>query len=238
MSEENRHFRMHPDLLKSVIKNQAGSFEKAVLELLMNSIDAGATKVNITLDRNTLAVKDDGRGFASREEIDLYFEQFGTPHEAGDARFGRFRIGRGQVFAFSKNQWRSSEFEMTVDIENADALTYKLRTGLRPVRGCTITAELYKPLSPSEVISTGNALRHQCRFAPIPIFLNKERINVDVEKEQWTEITDEAYIKITSSARDMTIYNLGIFVRNEDASLYGTGGDRCVSQATGGELRA
>lgn len=131
MPSENRTFRMHPNLLKSVIRNQADSFSKAVLESVMNSIDAGASKVNITLDRENLVVIDDGKGFASREEVDLYFEQFGTPHEAGDAVFGKFRMGRGQLFAYCKSSWRSNTFEMLVDIENAEELTYKLRTGLR-----------------------------------------------------------------------------------------------------------
>jgi hypothetical protein len=38
---------MHPDLLFSVIKNQAGTIGKAILELVMNSIDAGSTRVDI-----------------------------------------------------------------------------------------------------------------------------------------------------------------------------------------------
>ncbi len=75
---ETRKFSMHPDLLYSVIKNQAGSIGKAILELVMNSIDAGATRVDITLDRRTVKVADDGKGFTSRQEIDEFFETFGN----------------------------------------------------------------------------------------------------------------------------------------------------------------
>ena len=61
---EQRQFRMHPDQLFSVIKNQAGTISKAVLELVMNSIDAGATLVDIKMDRQTVSVTDDGKGAA------------------------------------------------------------------------------------------------------------------------------------------------------------------------------
>jgi hypothetical protein len=63
---ENRSFRMHPDLLYSVIKAQAGSLEKAVLELIMNSIDAHAKKIEIEVSEDRVSVKDDGRGFKDR----------------------------------------------------------------------------------------------------------------------------------------------------------------------------
>lgn len=224
MSSEKRRFGMHENLLKSIIKNQADSFEKSAIELVMNCIDAGASKIEMTLNRNSLTIFDDGKGFASREEVEHYFERFGTPHQKGDAVFGRFRIGRGQLFAYAKSTWRSNSFEMFVDIENTQELTYQLRTGLPRVAGCRITAELYEPLSPSDVFRTTNTIREQVKYCPIPIIFNGERINVDATKEKWTEITDEAYIKIIPVARTFTIYNQGIFVCHEDAASYGAGG--------------
>lgn len=43
---EDRSFKMHPQLLMSVIRNQAGSIGKAILELVMNSLDAGAIRLD------------------------------------------------------------------------------------------------------------------------------------------------------------------------------------------------
>ena len=77
---ERRSFRMDPALLWSVIKSQAGTLAKALLELVMNSIDAGASQVSITLTGTRLKVEDDGRGFQSRTEVTSWFETFGTPH--------------------------------------------------------------------------------------------------------------------------------------------------------------
>ncbi len=89
---ERRSFRMDPALLWSVIKSQAGTLAKALLELVMNSIDAGASQVSITLTGTRLKVEDDGRGFQSRTEVTSWFETFGTPHKEGDARWGKFRM--------------------------------------------------------------------------------------------------------------------------------------------------
>jgi hypothetical protein len=47
MSTERRGLRMHPRLLWDVITRQSGTIGKAILEGVMNSIDAGATKCEI-----------------------------------------------------------------------------------------------------------------------------------------------------------------------------------------------
>ena len=99
---EIRKFKMHPDLLFSVIKSQAGTQEKAILEAVMNAVDAGATKCEIKIDENGYSIVDDGKGFVSRQEVDEFFETFGTPHKEGDATYGRFRMGRGQLFALDR----------------------------------------------------------------------------------------------------------------------------------------
>lgn len=54
---ETRQFKMHKNLLMDVIKGQAGTVEKAWLEAIMNSIDAGAKKINVTIiDEKNLSV--------------------------------------------------------------------------------------------------------------------------------------------------------------------------------------
>lgn len=140
---EKRDFRMHPDLLWSVIKSQAGTLSKAFLELVMNAVDAGSDKVEILFDRNTFKVSDGGKGFTSRREIEDFFETFGTPHKEGDATYGKFRmIGRGQIFSFAKNTWQSSAFRMDVDIKTL-GLEYNLHENQSMVNGCVISGEFY-----------------------------------------------------------------------------------------------
>ena len=47
---ESRTFKMHDKLLLDVIRKQAGSIQKAVLEGVMNSIEAGATRVEVSVE--------------------------------------------------------------------------------------------------------------------------------------------------------------------------------------------
>ena len=48
--EQEHQFSMTFDLLLSVIKAQAETHEKALIETVINSFDAGATDYNVTLD--------------------------------------------------------------------------------------------------------------------------------------------------------------------------------------------
>ncbi|ABM97084.1 ATP-binding protein [Methylibium petroleiphilum] len=214
---------MDKSILWSIIKSQAGTLGKAVLELVMNSIDAGATKVQVTLTGTHLTVSDDGRGFQSREEIENWFETFGTPHEKGDARYGRFRMGRGQVMAFTRNRWRSGAFAMAVDIRDM-GLAYDLTAvDGKPHKGCQIEGELYDPLSPAEVIRVTDNLRELCKYAPIPVLVNGDRVSVKLDKEKWTFVDDDAYYLLRPQARALEVYNLGVHVRNYFGD-YGIGG--------------
>ena len=227
---ERRSFRMDPALLWSVIKSQAGTLAKAVLELVMNSIDAGGTKVLITLNTRQLVVEDDGRGFQSRKEIEDWFETFGTPHEAGDARWGKFRMGRGQAMAFTRNVWRSGAFQMRVDIRDL-GLAYDLVDDLPLHKGCRVDGELYEALQPSDLIRTIDNLRALCKYTPVPVFVNGEQISLDPTKEKWTLEDDDAYYLLRDSTRNMQVYNLGVHCKDFWSGEMGIGGVVVSKQA-------
>ena len=70
---------MHPKLLLDVIRRQSGSLHKSVLEGVQNSIEAGATKIEVFLSPTELRIVDDGIGF-TRSQIENCFEVFGAPH--------------------------------------------------------------------------------------------------------------------------------------------------------------
>lgn len=220
---EKRAFQLHKDILWSIIQSQAGSLGKAILELVMNSIDAGCTKVEIKLTGTTLHVSDDGKGFVNRQEIESFFETFGTPHEVGDATFGRFRMGRGQSFAYTRSRWKTGNFEMFVDIRDL-GLAYQLNTVEKAHKGCTFEGELYDPLSPSDLIRAIDNLRELCKYAPVPVLLNGERISVDLSKQKWTMEDENAYYLLKPAGRSLEVYNLGVFVRNYYSGDYGVGG--------------
>lgn len=86
-------FELDPQIIHHIIYSQAGSIGKAIIELLMNSVDARATAVRLSMTKEGFECSDDGNGFANREDVVRYFGRFGTPHEEGDATYGRFRLG-------------------------------------------------------------------------------------------------------------------------------------------------
>lgn len=76
-------FTIDANLLVSVIKSKAGILNKVILKGVMNSIYAGATRVDITFTVDTLTLQNSGRGFPNEDEIKNWFGRFGTPHKAG-----------------------------------------------------------------------------------------------------------------------------------------------------------
>lgn len=142
-------FKLHPSVIYSLIREQAGSPEKAIAELVMNSIDAGGKNIYLELSAEKFSIKDDGLGFKDENEVEKFFGTFGTPHQKGDAVYGQFRLGRGQIFAIAVTDWRSGDFGMTVDLAckgKTDVHGYSFHEFGKVVKGCEITGDFYESL--------------------------------------------------------------------------------------------
>lgn len=111
-------FIAHNSLIKQIIFRQHSEHFKAIVELIQNSIDAKATQIELRFDETGFVVDDNGTGFPSEESVTDYFQTFGTPHVDGDATFGMFRIGRGQIMSLADCTWRTNLWQMDVDIQN------------------------------------------------------------------------------------------------------------------------
>lgn len=224
MNTEKRRFGMHANLLYDVITKQAGTVQKAILEGVMNAIDAGATRCDVEFSGTHFSIRDDGRGFADMNEIEKFFETFGTPHQDGDARYGRFRMGRGQIMAFGVNVWRSNGFEMRVDIKN-DGLDYSLKhlpgDEIRP--GTTIDVELYEHIMPSDLERARSEIRRFVAWSEIPVYLDGEQISTHPSEGKWDFEDENAWYKL-SQRQILDIYNLGVLVVGASAGRYGIGG--------------
>lgn len=223
---ERRTFGMHPNLLYDVITKQAGSLQKAILEGVMNGVDAGATRIDLEIGTDRVVISDDGKGFTGRDEIEKYFETFGTPHEEGDATYGRFRMGRGQMFAFGANRWTTNVFRMHVDIKTK-GLDYDLvdtLDGAKPFKGCRIEIDLYDKLLPSDCDSIQRDLKMWVAYVSTPVHLNGKVISQDPSKAKWDVETADAWFKLAPSKSTLSIYNLGVLVAHAPAHRYGTGG--------------
>jgi len=141
---EERSFQVDNRIIYDLVFKQSHSLEGALTELVQNSYDAGATYVNINFDELKFEAVDDGRGFRSKEEITQWFEIFGLPHEQeDDSRFGRFRMGRGQIMGHASTIWSSGHYVMDVDVKKR-GLNYKLKNEMTNVCGCKITGWWYR----------------------------------------------------------------------------------------------
>lgn len=228
---ETRELQSHEALLMSVIRDQAGSLEKAILEAEMNSADAKATSCRIGITNTQVTIEDDGCGITSREDLIEHFEKFGTPHdESENKKYGRFRMGRGQLFSFGRNVWRTGEFEMIVDIAK-DGRKYTLRSGLPFVNGCKIRIYLYDALDKWRLNHTCQELIKQCRFAGIDVYLNDDKASTNpATLTDWSMETEDAYIRLENTGQ-LEVYNLGAYVRSFPFSHWGVGGIIVSKQA-------
>lgn len=220
---QKKEFRLHKAALYSIIQAQAGTFEKALLELVMNAVDAGSTNVTVKLTNNIFSVSDDGRGFVGLDEIEHYFATFGTPHTEGDAIYGRFRMGRGQIMSFSKQIWRSNDFRMTVDIKN-DGDNYGFEQGLPMHKGCLIEGEMYEPLSTADLLAVQRNLAEMCQYVGIEVIVNGKCVSRKHLDQKWTMEDDNAYYLLNPGRDRLAIYNLGVLVKETWASDLGLGG--------------
>lgn len=213
-------------LIYHAIYSQAGKLEKAILECVMNSVDAEASKIEITVDNEKYEVKDDGVGLSRMEEIESFFEELGFDHSGDNYREGRqfaeFGLGRAQCFAFSRTIWRTGTYSMDVDVKHK-GLDYELEKDLEPVSGCTITGHLYNELLPSEREKTVRALDELVKYMPIPVYINGKQVNKVASEQNWHLQDDNAYYRLTERG-ELTVYNLGAKVCALPSSHFGTGG--------------
>ena len=224
MSTITRDFTMHPKLLLDVIKRQAGSIEKAITEGVMNAIEAGSPEVRVTATEDKIEIVDTGRGFSALDEIQRCFEMFGAPHtEEENKIWANFRMGRGQMFSFGVNTWRTGLYTLLVDIDNK-GLNYDIEQAEEFHHGCHITIDLYQKLRQYQIYGIERALVRQLAYAPVPIYFNGELISKDPSQEEWTMETEDAYIK-TDASNNLSVYNIGIQVRDfYSGSSFGIGG--------------
>ncbi|MFJ7794655.1 ATP-binding protein [Pseudomonas sp. NPDC096950] len=235
-SPEVRQFNVHPGIIKHLIKEQAGTFVKAVVELVMNSIDAGATRVDlIFLENGTFTVKDNGRGFADRREIEMFFETFGTPHSEGDARFGRFRIGRGQIMAYANTVWRSGNYKMDVRLLSEDApLGYSLHETVEEQAGCHIDGvvtdeSVLRELHYSGLMKTpwcrpaNSDFARAIRYLDVPVYVDDEQLNTSPATCKWSFEDDYGYYLFDESS-EFIVYNLGVYVASAKRRDFFVGG--------------
>jgi hypothetical protein len=219
-------FTANKNLLRDAITAQAGSIPAAVLELVMNAIEAKCTVCRISINEYRITVEDDGIGFQSREEIEAAFREFGKSDERAqeEKRWARFQTGRGKAMNLGKTVYRTHTFRMSVDIKNTSGdLGFYLEQNLPDVAGCTVTVDFHQPLSAYNLSQTKQNIQHAVRYVDNTILLNDEQVNeAPLFINDWDTETNEAYIRFDSIGSYVDVYNLGVFVCSK--YVHGTGG--------------
>lgn len=218
-----RKFRVSPNVIMSLINHQAGSMEKAILEAVSNSMDAHANRIEVSISKDKIIISDDGIGIRNEDEIEDFFENFGFDHTNLDRGIGRFGIGRGQMFGFGVNEWRTSSFKMKIDIRK-NGLDYDLSSDLPHHQGMEIKISLHEKINFSEQMKISQALREMLEYSHTPIYINGEKINIDYTKVKWEGETEEAFFTINPASSYVKVYSQGVKVRNFNSYEYGVGG--------------
>jgi len=218
---ETHEFSVDRAIIAHLIQSQSDTLPKAIVELVMNAIDAGAERIDVHLEENGhFAVVDDGCGFRSKEEVTELFGRFGTPHEDGDATFGRFRIGRGQIMALAACRWRSGRYAMATDFRNK-GIRYDLVETDEVQAGCVVEGSLYE--KPYAVGLQADYIAEAVRYVEgVKIFVNGELANE--ETGEWSDENDWCRFRHNPRSRALSIYNQGILVRHDGADILGVTG--------------
>lgn len=227
-----QQFEATEGLLEDVMRKQAGSIEKAVLEAVMNSIDANATAIEITVDEDQLLIEDDGDGM-TKQEVESYFQKFGLKDDdVEEKEFGKFRMGRGQIFSFGMNVWHSLNNVMVVDLDSetttvkvnneeheldTSGLSYNILESTNSQDGCSIYVELYNELE--DVDNKVKEIKKLIKYIPwlhdVEISINGEEL---YEEFDYDIKTDVAYYKFDQSRwqSGLKVYNQGAYVMRDD----------------------
>lgn len=222
MTTEKRNFRLDNHAISMLIQAQAGSLQKAILEAVANALDAGASKVKVSLTADRVVIEDDGRGFQGEEELEKFFETFGFDHSQLDRKVGRFGVGRGQLFHFGKNLWTTHGYTMSVDTKS-DMFGYELGRAKKPHKGVKIEIDLYSPLQFSELSTVESELKKLVRFSTIPVILNGKPAQKNPQDMKWDAETDEAWFMLDDSY-ELKVYSQGLFVQGLSSRQFGKGG--------------
>lgn len=210
MTTEVHEFGIDKSIIIHLIESQAGTLGKGVSESIMNSLDAGATAIDIELTSEQLIITDNGAGMQSREEILACFKVFGFDHTNHDRRFGRFGLGRAQLWNWVSSVWRTGPFELDVNVRER-GLCWYLSSDREHCKGLTITSQFYTPLTEVEKYDLTADIERLCKYSAVPVSINGRVVSNDASTGKWDVETENSYIKVTDGSY-LKVYNQGIFV--------------------------
>lgn len=235
-SSQNK-FAVSSAIIKQLITSQSGTLTKAILELVSNSMDAGASEVFISLspELDKVTVTDNGCGFESLDEVEGLFGTFGFDHQsdveiARNRSYGRFGLGRGQALSFGSCVWTSNQFSMSCDLNknSTQDIFYDLKEHSHCIhKGCKVEIELYENLSIRDLHNLKTTLQNQLKYVATPILINGDSAVKHPDQVSWTTVDQGvSFIKSSGdSTSGLCIFNQGVYVMTVSHQKFGVSGD-------------
>ena len=220
VKKEQRRFQMSKAFIKHSLARQNGTIIGSMSELLQNGIDAGAKKIDITVDEQGFVVADDGSGF-TREQVDENFRMVGFKHENKTNKFARFGVGRLAIWHFAKTVSETRDLLLEVDVADK-GLKYRISDSGQFFSGYKISGRWYEPLSTLDLVQLMSQMRHLVKYPPIPVTMNGRLLNSS--RSGWAESTENAYYHLLPKKDRLSVFNNGFFICHLPKKEFGTGG--------------
>ena len=215
-------FEHDPKITHPITLKQTGSIAQAIIELLINAVEANAKSVCLTMTKEHFSYSDNGHGFASFDDVLRYFGRISIPQSEGEATYRRLRLGHGKILAHASTTWVSNRWSMTVDTRLM-GYNYELEDLPKALPGCTIKGTWYKPLKDTDVMSAIQEVYEGVRYASISVELNGHHITCNPAQEEWDFEDGLAYYRLKEEG-PVSVYNQGILVRHDSSHVWGGGG--------------
>lgn len=229
---EFHQFEVDNSIINSLIHAQNGTIETAIRELVMNSIDAGASRCEIKIGKTKFSVADDGKGFPDRSSIERFFKRFGEPHKQGDALMGRFRIGRGQIMSLAKVTWHSHQFQMKTDIKQKGLGFELIEDAANTFSGCLVSGELYEEVDEYYLNVLKKELKNLLKYVECEVICNGVTVT-ESDDAPWDIEDEDLKVRWKSgrSADGIYLYSLGVFVKEVSYHNYGVSAEIVTKKA-------
>lgn len=235
LQKTSHQMQMGKAAIRTLILGQAGSREKAIIELIMNEIDAGATDVNIDIDDDLSAIHvyGNGRGFGSYENAVKRFGDLAFDHRDGDEvamnrRYGTHGLGRAQILAFGRCIWASYTLKIECNLFSGKDLDVPFEITQYAdslFDGCRVDITFKDVLSFGEARHLRLEIERMSKYLPCRLHVNGATVNKSRGDVKWTAKTDKLGFILSNAQNGLSVFNDGVFIRDYPHSQFGISGD-------------
>jgi hypothetical protein len=217
------------NIISQHIWNQDGSNVKGIQELVQNAVDAGCSKLNITVTNDKIVVEDNGRGIP-HDVVKVALSVLGTSTKSGQdlgieifddygKSIGHFGIGFYQAVAMGLLTLRANTRLYTINAkqsrDNDEDYHFIIeKEGLKDFKGSRVEIKLYdeRKMSDSDVEDLVSDLKGRFLFPKTEMTVNSEIIEPVVLDDKVI------HMPFTTKVNDKELTTTIYFIPQEDNS--------------------